>query len=44
MLTQRPFAKLLQRLKDFDADHSTVLMIQVENECGILGDYATKMV
>ncbi|KAF7171508.1 hypothetical protein CNMCM5623_003836 [Aspergillus felis] len=34
----RAFGKLLQHLKDFDADHSTVLMIQVENESGILGD------
>ncbi|KAL2828578.1 glycoside hydrolase superfamily [Aspergillus pseudoustus] len=34
----RAFGKLLEHLKDFDADHSTVLMIQVENEPGILGD------
>jgi hypothetical protein len=34
----RAFAKLLQRLKDFDADHSTVLMIQVENKCRIQGN------
>ncbi|KAL2859202.1 glycoside hydrolase superfamily [Aspergillus pseudodeflectus] len=34
----RAFGKLLQHLKDFDADHSTILMIQVENEPGILGD------
>ncbi|CEL03740.1 hypothetical protein ASPCAL04886 [Aspergillus calidoustus] len=34
----RAFGKLLQHLKDFDADHSTILMVQVENEPGILGD------
>ncbi|KAH6995477.1 glycoside hydrolase superfamily [Ilyonectria sp. MPI-CAGE-AT-0026] len=34
----KAFGKLLTHLKDFDADHSTVLMVQVENEPGILGD------
>ncbi|UPK90813.1 hypothetical protein LCI18_001748 [Fusarium solani-melongenae] len=32
------FGKLMSHLEDFDADHSTVLMVQVENEPGILGD------
>ncbi|KAF3403225.1 hypothetical protein DPV78_004247 [Talaromyces pinophilus] len=34
----KAFGELLAHLKDFDADHSTVVMIQVENEPGILGD------
>ena len=34
----RAFAELLKHLKEFDAEHSTVLMFQVENEPGILGD------
>ncbi|KAL0944835.1 glycoside hydrolase [Colletotrichum truncatum] len=34
----KAFGKLLAHLKDFDADHSTVIMVQVENEVGILGD------
>ncbi|KAH6689905.1 glycoside hydrolase [Plectosphaerella plurivora] len=34
----RAFGKLLAHIRDFDGDHSTVLMVQVENETGILGD------
>ncbi|KAH6879885.1 glycoside hydrolase superfamily [Thelonectria olida] len=34
----KAFGKLMSHLEDFDADHSTVLMIQVQNESGILGD------
>lgn len=33
------FSKLMEHLKEFDGEHSTVLMIQVENETGLLGDY-----
>lgn len=32
------FGMMLAHLKEFDADHSTVVMVQVENEVGILGD------
>ncbi|KAE8150343.1 glycoside hydrolase superfamily [Aspergillus avenaceus] len=32
------FAHLMRHLKDFDGDHSTVIMVQVENETGLLGD------
>ncbi|KAH8748129.1 glycoside hydrolase superfamily [Diaporthe sp. PMI_573] len=34
----KAFSKLLAHLKDFDSDHSTVLMVQIENEPGILSD------
>ncbi|KAL2796360.1 glycoside hydrolase superfamily [Aspergillus keveii] len=34
----RAFAALLQHVRDIDEEHSTVLMVQVENECGVLGD------
>ncbi|CAH0057189.1 unnamed protein product [Clonostachys solani] len=34
----RAFGALLAHIKDFDQHHSTVLMAQVENETGILGD------
>ena len=34
----RAFAALMRHLKEFDGKHSTVLMIQVENETGLLGD------
>lgn len=34
----RAFGKLMAHLKEFDAEHSTVLMVQVENETGLLGD------
>ncbi|GFF92391.1 hypothetical protein IFM53868_06826 [Aspergillus udagawae] len=34
----RAFAELMRHLKEFDQDHSTVVMVQVENEIGLLGD------
>lgn len=34
----KAFARLMRHLKEFDAQHSTVLMVQVENETGLLGD------
>ena len=34
----RAFGKLMEHLGEFDAKHSTVLMVQVENETGLLGD------
>jgi hypothetical protein len=34
----KAFAKLMAHLKEFDGQHSTVLMVQVENETGLLGD------
>lgn len=34
----RAFKSLMQHLKEFDQNHSTVIMVQVENEVGILGD------
>jgi len=34
----KAFAKLMAHLKEFDGQHSTVLMVQVENEAGMLGD------
>ncbi|KAG9603770.1 glycoside hydrolase, partial [Aureobasidium melanogenum] len=34
----KAFKKLMQHLKDFDEAHSTVIMVQVENEAGCLGD------
>ncbi|CAN9460813.1 unnamed protein product [Alternaria alternata] len=34
----KAFAKLTAHLKEFDGQHSTVLMVQVENETGLLGD------
>jgi hypothetical protein len=34
----KAFATLMKHLKDFDAEHSTVIMVQVENETGLLGD------
>ncbi|KAF2226206.1 beta-galactosidase [Elsinoe ampelina] len=34
----KAFAKLMGHLKDIDEAHSTVLMVQVENETGLLGD------
>jgi hypothetical protein len=33
----RAFAALMQHIKEIDADQHTVLMVQVENEVGILG-------
>ncbi|MCJ1256315.1 hypothetical protein MMC24_004136 [Lignoscripta atroalba] len=32
------FRKLMTHVKEFDEKHSTVIMVQVENEVGILGD------
>lgn len=34
----KAFAKLMAHLREFDGQHSTVLMVQVENETGLLGD------
>ncbi|KAH8726939.1 glycoside hydrolase superfamily, partial [Phaeosphaeriaceae sp. PMI808] len=34
----KAFAKLMAHLKEFDGQHNTVLMVQVENETGLLGD------
>lgn len=34
----KAFACLLQHVKEVDGEHSTVVMVQVENETGLLGD------
>ncbi|KAH8652646.1 glycoside hydrolase superfamily [Tricladium varicosporioides] len=34
----KAFATLMRHLKEFDGDDNTVLMVQVENETGLLGD------
>ncbi|KAI9147007.1 Vegetative incompatibility protein [Paramyrothecium foliicola] len=34
----KAFEKLMAHLKEFDEAHSTVIMVQVENEPGLLGD------
>lgn len=34
----KAFARLLGHVKEIDAQHSTVVMVQVENETGLLGD------
>jgi hypothetical protein len=34
----KAFGKLMAHLKEFDAQHGTVIMVQVENETGVLGD------
>ncbi|KAL4786290.1 glycoside hydrolase superfamily [Aspergillus varians] len=34
----RAFAELMKHLKEIDEKHSTVIMVQVENETGLLGD------
>jgi hypothetical protein len=34
----RAFGALMKHLREFDQSHSTVIMIQVENESGLLGD------
>ncbi|CAI6335595.1 unnamed protein product [Periconia digitata] len=34
----KAFAKLMAHLNEFDGQHSTVVMVQVENETGLLGD------
>ncbi|KAH6879852.1 glycoside hydrolase superfamily [Thelonectria olida] len=33
----KAFGKLLAHIEDFDAEYSTVIMVQVENESGMLG-------
>jgi beta-galactosidase GanA len=35
----KAFGMLMAHLRNFDAQHSTVVMVQVENEIGLLGDY-----
>ena len=35
----KAFGFLMAHLQKFDAQHSTVVMVQVENETGLLGDY-----
>ena len=34
----KAFSTLIKHLKELDEDHSTVIMVQVENETGLLGD------
>ncbi|KAH8760438.1 glycoside hydrolase superfamily [Diaporthe sp. PMI_573] len=34
----RAFGALMKHLREFDQSHSTVIMVQVENESGLLGD------
>ncbi|KAJ9661447.1 hypothetical protein H2201_006478 [Coniosporium apollinis] len=34
----KAFAALMRHLREFDREHSTVIMVQVENETGLLGD------
>ncbi|KAJ0300487.1 hypothetical protein COL5a_006762 [Colletotrichum fioriniae] len=34
----KAFGRLMEHLREIDESHSTVLMVQVENECGVLGD------
>ena len=34
----RAFSRLMEHLKELDEEHRTVIMVQVENEVGILGD------
>jgi hypothetical protein len=34
----KAFSKLLAYLKDFDIDHSTMVIVQVKNKLGILSD------
>ncbi|POS73062.1 hypothetical protein DHEL01_v208541 [Diaporthe helianthi] len=34
----KAFGALMKHLREFDAAESTVIMVQVENECGLLGD------
>jgi hypothetical protein len=34
----KAFAALMRHLRDFDGEHNTVIMVQVENETGLLGD------
>jgi hypothetical protein len=35
---QRAFSALMSHLREVDSEHNTVLMVQVENETGLLGD------
>ncbi|TLS25517.1 hypothetical protein PpBr36_06870 [Pyricularia pennisetigena] len=35
---KKAFGKLMSHIKEFDEEHSTVVMMQVENETGLLGD------
>lgn len=34
----KAFAQLMKHVKEIDENQSTVIMVQVENECGLLGD------
>jgi hypothetical protein len=34
----KAFGKLMAHIKEFDEEHETVIMVQVENEVGLLGD------
>ncbi|THX32649.1 beta-galactosidase [Aureobasidium pullulans] len=34
----KAFKTLMQHLRDIDGEHATVIMVQVENEVGVLGD------
>lgn len=34
----RAFKALMRHLREVDSEHSTVIMVQVENEVGLLGD------
>ncbi|EEU33412.1 uncharacterized protein NECHADRAFT_106625 [Fusarium vanettenii 77-13-4] len=34
----RAFANLMRHIKRLDEDHSTILMVQVQNEIGVMGD------
>jgi hypothetical protein len=34
----KAFSRLMEHIKEFDEGHSTVIMVQVENEIGLLGD------
>lgn len=34
----RTYVAMMSHLKEIDEDHSTVIMVQVENEPGLLGD------
>ncbi|KAB8074896.1 glycoside hydrolase superfamily [Aspergillus leporis] len=37
-LDAKAFSHLMRHLREFDENHSTVIMVQVENETGLLGD------
>ena len=34
----KAFTKLMEHIKELDEQHSTILMVQVENEVGLLGN------